>query len=71
MSTLAEIEAAIEHLPSREQEELLGLLSRRVQGRHAPAPATEDPFAEVIGAFEGPREATGRNAEDILYGKRP
>jgi hypothetical protein len=27
-----------------------------------------DPFAEVIGAFAGPRDATGRNAEEILYG---
>ena len=69
MSTLAEIEAAIEHLPSREQEELFGFLSRRMQGRREPAPATEDPFGGVIGAFEGPREATGRNAEKILYGK--
>ncbi len=27
-----------------------------------------DPFAEVIGAFAGPRDATGRKAEEILYG---
>jgi hypothetical protein len=70
MSTLAEIETAIEHLPSREQEELFAFLSRRMQGRRGPTPASEDPFAAMIGAFEGPREATGRNAEEILYGKR-
>ena len=71
MSTLAEIEAAIEQLPSPEQEELFAFLSRRMQGRHGPVPATEDPFAAVVGAFEGPRETTERNAEEILYGKRP
>ena len=69
MSTLAEIEEAIEHLPSREQEELFAFLSRRMKKTCDEAPAAEDPFAAVIGAFEGSREATGRQAEEILYGK--
>jgi uncharacterized protein (DUF433 family) len=33
------------------------------------ASVAEDPFAAVIGAFEGAHEATGRMAEEILYGK--
>ena len=68
MSTLAEIENAIEHLPSQELEELYAFLSRRMKKPRESA-AVEDPFAEVVGAFKGPREATGRNAEKILYGK--
>lgn len=27
-----------------------------------------DPVAVLVGAFAGPAEATGRNAEEILYG---
>ncbi|MEO6785344.1 MAG: hypothetical protein ABI318_04350 [Chthoniobacteraceae bacterium] len=69
MSTLAEIKEAIEHLSSRDQEELFAFFSRRMNRPNRVAPATEDPFATVIGVFEGAREATGRQAEEILYGK--
>lgn len=31
-------------------------------------PAPADPFTEMIGAFAGPRDSTGRKAEEILYG---
>jgi hypothetical protein len=68
MSTLAEIEVAVESLPRAEQERLLSFLAERI-GRPAEAPVvSEDPFAAVIGAFTGPAEATGRKAEDVLYG---
>jgi hypothetical protein len=64
---LQEIEAAVENLPLPEQEELLTFLAERVR---RPMPAgREDTFDAVIGAFAGPEEATGRRAEDILYGK--
>ena len=67
MSTLQEIEAAAEKLPRSQQEELLAFLAEQV-GRVLPA-GTKDPFDAVIGAFAGPSEATGRKAEEILYGK--
>ena len=31
--------------------------------------ASSDPFDSVIGAFQGKSEATGRRAEEILYGR--
>jgi len=50
-------------------EELLNFLAEKV-GYAGPVPATAgDAFAGIIGSFAGPREATGRKAEDILYGK--
>jgi hypothetical protein len=64
MSTLLEIEEAIEKLPAPQLEELLRYLSGKV-GRGTAA----DPFEAVVGAFTGPQEATGRNAEEILYGR--
>ena len=67
MSTLAEIEEAIEHLPAPEQEELFVFLAQKVK-KPRTAESVEDPFAAVIGAFAGVQEATGRKAEDILYG---
>jgi hypothetical protein len=68
MSTLAEIEQAVETLPPSEQEELFHFLARRV-GREVPAASgSSDPFDAVIGAFAGPQEATGRRTEEILYG---
>jgi len=68
MSTLAEIEAAVERLPRAQQQELLTFLAEKI-GRSAEATAEgEDAFARIIGAFAGPREATGRKAEEILYG---
>jgi hypothetical protein len=68
MSTLAEIEAAVQSLPRSQQEELLASLAERM-GRSVAGPATSpDAFAEMIGAFAGPRDATGRKAEEILYG---
>jgi hypothetical protein len=66
MSTLAEIEAAVEMLPRAQQRELLTFLAAKI-GRPAPADG-EDAFAKMIGAFGGPCEATGRRAEEILYG---
>lgn len=69
MSTLAEIEEAIERLPAPEKEELFVFLAQRIK-RHVSASSAEgDPFAAMIGAFAGPCEATGRNAEAILYGR--
>src|SRR5437879_4744198 len=66
MSTLAEIEAAVETLPRAQQQELLTFLAEKV-GRSGSVPADgADAFAGVIGAFAGPREATGRKAEEIL-----
>jgi hypothetical protein len=67
VSTLAEIEAAT--LPRSQQEELFAFLAERIGRSFATAAAAEDSFASVIGAFAGPREATGRKAEEILYGK--
>jgi hypothetical protein len=67
VSTLQEIEAAVENLPRPEQEALLNFLAERV---HGPVSAgSKDPFDAVIGAFAGPNAATGREAEEILYGK--
>ena len=68
MSTLTEIEAAVEALPRPQQEELLAFLVEQM-GLPKSQKASEDPFAAVIGAFAGPQESTGRNAEKILYGK--
>lgn len=67
MSTLKEIEAAAERLPRSQQEDLLVFLAERI-GRSLPS-GTADPFDALIGAFAGPTEATGRRAEEILYGK--
>lgn len=67
MSTLAEIEAAVKTLPRLQQEELFAFLAERIQ--RSSGATGEDSFASVIGAFTGPGEATGRKAEQILYGK--
>jgi hypothetical protein len=68
MSTVAEIEAAVKALPRPQQEQLFALLAKRI-GRSSAAPAgSEDVFAPLIGAYAGPHEATGRKAEEILYG---
>jgi hypothetical protein len=69
MSTLSEIEAAIEDLPAAQQEELLAYLMRRIKKPANSAAANDDPFAKMIGAFAGPHEATGRHSEELLYGK--
>jgi hypothetical protein len=71
MSTLTEIEAAIEHLPEVQQVELLAFLTQRLKKSVSPATTspTDDPFGAMIGAFAGVREATGRKAEELLYGK--
>ncbi len=69
MSTLSEIEAAIEHLPVVQQAELLTFLTRRMARPNGTAPENEDPFAAMIGQFAGAREATGRKAEELLYGE--
>jgi len=67
VSTLQEIEAAAEKLPRSQKEDLIAFLAERV-GRALPN-ETQDPFDALIGAFAGPAEATGRRAEEILYGK--
>ena len=69
MSTLQEIEAAAERLPRSQQEDLIAFLAERI-GRPLPS-ETPDPFDALIGAFAGPAEATGRRAEEILYGNNP
>jgi hypothetical protein len=66
MSTLQEIEAAAEKLTPSQMDQLLAFLAERT-GRSLPV-GTQDPFDAVIGAFSGPAEATGRRAEEILYG---
>ena len=66
MSTLSEIETAVEALPRPQQEQLFAFLSEKIRGS-VPA-ASEDKFAQIIGAFAGPRAATGRQTEEILYG---
>ena len=69
MSTLAEIEEAVKTLSHAEQEELLAFVAGQIrQGTHG-VQEEEDSFAAISGAFAGPHEATGRNAEEILYGK--
>ena len=66
MSTLAEIEAAIEPLPMDEQKTLLQFIAERVRDREA---ILNDPVQAIIGAFpSGEPNDTGRRAEDILYG---
>jgi hypothetical protein len=57
------------NLPQAQQQELLAFLAERV-GRFSSAPGqVEDAFAQLIGAFAGPQEPTGRKTEEILYGK--
>lgn len=67
MSTLQEIEAAVDRLPRALQEDLFAFIAERI-GRPLSV-GTQDPFDAMIGAFAGPAEATGRNTEQILYGK--
>ena len=66
MSTLAEIEAAVDQLPVAEQKTLLQFIAERVGRSEA---LTDDPVADIIGAFPGgePND-TARRDEDILYG---
>ena len=70
MSTLAEIEAAVESLSSSQQKELLAFLTERIGRDVEGETASGDAFMAVIGAFAGPAEPTGRRAEEILYGPR-
>ena len=66
MSTLAEIEAAVDKLPAAEQKALLEFIAERVHRSEALA---YDPVTEVIGAYSsGKPNDTGRRAEEILYG---
>lgn len=70
MSTVAEIKAAVKSLSHEQQEELFTFLAERI-GRPSTGPANgEDAFALVIGAYAGPHEATGRESEEILYGRQ-
>jgi len=68
MSTVAEIEAAVKALPREQQEELFAFFAQRIGRSSAGAASAEDAFAPLIGAYAGPHEATGRKAEEILYG---
>jgi len=68
MSTVAEIEAAVKALPRAQQEELFAFLAERIGRSPADQYGAEDAFAPLIGAYAGPHEATGRKAEEILYG---
>jgi hypothetical protein len=68
MSTLAEIESAAESLSRPDREELLAFLAKSLLQPSGPA-SSEDPVEEVIGAFAGQAEGTGRHAEEILYGR--
>ena len=68
MSTVAEIEAAVKALPREQQEELFALLAERIGRSSVGQAGAEDAFARFIGAYAGPHEATGRRAEEILYG---
>ena len=65
MSTLAEIEAAIENLPVDEQRTLLQFVAERV---HRSDAVTDDPVQAIIGAYRSGYTTTGEDAEDILYG---
>jgi hypothetical protein len=68
MSTLAEIEAAVETLPGRSSRKLLASLAEKIGSSRSARVKYEDAFVRMIGAFAGPSEATGRKAEEILYG---
>ena len=68
MSTIAEIEAAVKALPRAQQEELFAFLAEKIGSSSAGPAGAEDAFAPFIGAYAGPHEATGRKAEEILYG---
>ena len=59
MSTLAEIEEAVETLPGSEQEELLRFLTSRVRNRSA------GPVRRDGGLWSGARERLGR-----IWGER-
>jgi len=69
MSTLAEIEAAVKNLSRDEQAELLIFLFGHIGQNPATEKQGHDSFAALSGAFSGPRETTGRNAEEILYAR--
>ena len=65
MSTLTEIEAAVEQLPAAEQKVLLQFIAERVHRSEALA---DDPVTAIIGAFpSGEPNDTARRDEDILY----
>ena len=68
MSTLAEIERAVEALPAPQQEELLSFIVQRLRKPGRSAAQVEDPVQSIIGAFAGEHDATGRKSEEILYG---
>ena len=64
MSTLAEIEAAVEKLPAAEQKALLRFIAGRVHRLEASA---DDPVAALIGVYRSGTRSTGEDAENILY----
>ena len=65
MSTLAEIEAAVDQLPAADQKALLQFIAERVGRSEA---LEYDPVAAVIGAYHSGTNNTARDDEDILYG---
>jgi hypothetical protein len=69
MSTLEEIEAAIAQLPPSEQQQLLESLVGRSTRTASKVQSGDDPVEKIIGAFAGPHDSTGRDAEGILYGR--
>ena len=68
MSTLAEIEAAVEALPHCDQERLLSRLAARIQPAARDLRLEDDPVIALIGAFDGPKDSSSRRADEILYG---
>ena len=66
MSTLAEIEAAVDQLAVAEQKALLQFVAERVGRSETLA---NDPVAAVIGAYRSGTSNTAKDAEDILYGR--
>jgi hypothetical protein len=55
----------VETLPQSQQQELMTFLADRMRRPPETATLSEDPVEEVIGAFSGPMDATGRKAEEI------
>ena len=66
MSTLAEIEAAVDQFAVSEQKAPLQFVAER-DGRTETLAA--DPVAAVIGAYRSGTSNTAKAAEDILYGR--
>ena len=64
MSTLAEIEAAVNALPPEDQQELLVYLAARLRGRAGPLPTPRKFTREQVDAWIAEDEADMRQVED-------